>query len=84
MCFTYAGDPLFRTMFPDKEIAKKYGSSPVPETSVARTPGTCGFCLRARYAVVSSSFIVECFGALRSGKGYHSLKHLRRYLTNGR
>ena len=26
MCFTYAGDPFFCTMFPDTEIAKKYGS----------------------------------------------------------
>jgi len=23
MCFTYAGDPFFCTMFPDTEIAKK-------------------------------------------------------------
>ena len=26
MYFTYAGDPLFCTMFPATEIAKKYGS----------------------------------------------------------
>jgi len=25
MCFIYAEDPLFRTMFPGTEIAKKYG-----------------------------------------------------------
>ena len=47
MCFTYAGDPLFRTMFPDTEIVKKYGSGPEPEKSVAQMPGTCGFCLWA-------------------------------------
>jgi len=47
MYFTYAGDPLFHTLFPDIEIAKKYGSSPGSEKSVARTPATCGFCLRA-------------------------------------
>ena len=47
MYFTCAGDPLFRTMFPDIEIVKKYGRSPGLEKSVAQTLGTCGFCLRA-------------------------------------
>ena len=46
MCFTHAEDHLFRTMFPDTEIAKKYGSGQGPEKSVVRTPDTCGFCLR--------------------------------------
>ena len=34
MCFTYAGDPLFCTIFPDTEITKKYGSGPGPEKLV--------------------------------------------------
>ena len=74
--FTYAGELLFHTMFPDTDIANIFGSGPEMEKSVARTPGTCVFCLwaseqsktlvrpsychfEARYAVVSSSFIVE-------------------------
>ena len=40
--FTYAGDPPFRTMFPDTEIAKTYSSGPGQEQLLA---GTCGFCL---------------------------------------
>jgi len=46
MCLTYAGDPLFHTMFPDTEIVKKYGSGPGPEKSVVRMPRMRGFCLR--------------------------------------
>ena len=73
MSFTYAGDPLFHTMFPNTDIANIFGSAPGLEKLVAQT---CVFCLRAseqsktlvrlsychfeaRYAVVSSSFIVE-------------------------
>ena len=47
MYFTYAADPLFRTMFLDTDIAKTIGSGPGPERSLARTLGTCVFCLRA-------------------------------------
>ena len=47
MYFTYAGDPLFHTMFPDTDIANIFGSGPGLEKLVARTPGTCVFCLRA-------------------------------------
>ena len=47
MYFIYAGDPLFLTMFLDTDIAKTIGSGPGPERSLARTLGTCAFCLRA-------------------------------------
>ena len=36
VCFIYAGYLLFRTVFPDTEIANKYGSCPGPEKLVTR------------------------------------------------
>jgi len=47
MSFTYAGDPLFHTVSLDTDIANIFGSGLGLEKSVARTPGTCVFCLRA-------------------------------------
>ena len=46
MCFTYAEDHLFRTMFPDREVVKKCGCGQDLEKSVFQMPDTCGFCLR--------------------------------------
>ena len=41
MCFTYSGEPIFCTLFPDTEIVKKYGSGPGPE--YPRHPGSEDF-----------------------------------------
>ena len=48
MYFTYAGDPLIHTMFPDIDIVEKIGSGPGPEKSVL--PG----CVQYVFGVVSS------------------------------
>ena len=67
--FSYAGDPLFRTTFPDTEIAKKYGSgkigSPGSVDFVFGLVSSLKYChFDAQYEAVLCLFLVQQVSAV--------------------
>ena len=60
----------------DHSGARKIGSPDTRDMWILRQD------MQLNLKFVGCRMIFCCFGALRSEKKYHSLKHLRKYLTN--